>query len=249
MSAADDLADINDPRVTAARALIARIDKQKHRNDRTGADLENRAIAGQLRDFISDSGAGLILSEIYHAETRNSGDDDAAPSDPASTKAFQSTTIIDSQRGVAGVMQYLLPAFLSADRVAPVLSEFLAPYVGKATGFALQKERDGTIMTDATRRWLVLIAWYRAGREGGGWLVHLQDISGMGKHTAQAWSKYASEDDKDAAKEAGRLRKQVGNGLPIPEPYASMERNILRQEAGRVLTLQAKFRRGDYSPI
>jgi hypothetical protein len=244
-----ELADIDDPRVTAARALIARIDKQKRRNDRTGSDLENRAIAGDLRDFISDTGAGAILYEIFHAEARDSGDDDASPSDPASAAAYDATTTIDLMRGVARVLQSLLPSFVSAPIAVTVLSEFLALYTGDASGLKTQSERDQTYQTKALRRGFVRLAWYRAGLVGGSWVDHLRDLQGLGKHTAQEWGDYATKEDKDLARDAGRARKTVGDGLPIPEHLAAIESEILKREARSVRTLHAKFKRGDFTPL
>jgi hypothetical protein len=251
-----DLADIQDPRVTTFRALIARIDKHRKRNDRRGADLENRAIAGDLRDLISDISAGAVIHEIYHAEARDSGDDDASPISPASMAAFAEAGVLERLRGTARVLELLMPAWMSALDTAFILNEFIAQYAYELRGHispgiaAARKRREAEEETSvewAMRRRFVLLANYLSGRDGGSWVDILMEKRGMGRDAARRWGDDIDEREKKDCRQAGKLRRKNGEGAALLEPYAELEGMVLRYEVRDMRTLHGRFKRGDFN--
>ena len=216
------LADPDDPRVTAFRALLARTDRWNKRNSIEGSYAEAGDIVAFLRDITIAAGITDAFWHRIHADARDCGNDDRPVTDEIAQKKYVEAAERGLLRAAARALldfgSAMMPAELRNILVADLLktSTGEAPIIAERISRSERQQDHRSILDDAKRR-SILMAHHAAGLSNTKWMdQHILIFPIIGREgtendartSRKRWNKLAPQSERKLARSAGRKEKK-----------------------------------------
>ena len=211
------LADADDPRVLAFRALLAQTEQWNSRNHQEGAYEEAGSIVERTRNLLISSGVSEAFWHRFQADARACGNEDLPPTDAAAQASYEKAGPAGLCRGAARTLCDIGPAVMPIELAHLFVADFLGVATGEAPILASEirpnhRQQDhGSILKDARER-SILLAHFEASRQGSNWMdVHVGLFPRIGRRktadgarkSRERWNTATAETQRALAQSAG----------------------------------------------